>query len=410
MAEETTKKTLQINCGLACLLRDREGILDHYDEVRINCGTLIASAELSLKLSARGAKINTGNLRVQNFHGEILCLNQGTVIDDQAGTAGYKDLFVIAEGDLVIRGRGLKSLSEAEGVLTLGTCYYPRSSEPAWLAKISGNKRAYPDDALLLLEDLTLEEALAAAPGDAKHIWVSGEVDARDGKILEAAHARGLTISCASLFTYEGLNASWGTLFKAEKRTLIPDGCEVTGDLSALDFPLYGSRVYVRGDFRMAEKDLPLLENMERIIVKGTAFLPLLGVKRFKEIGTAEEYVLFEGILRTINGMERFSHAQLAATNQRGEKLSLVVNGSLVFDDDVRAEDAACIVSLSVNGAFFASGEVKAVLEPRVKKMNGFMGSSADFPGLSGFSPADAPGLAADSPVETINTGKYFLI
>ena len=68
------KKKLTINCGLACLLKDREGAFDNYDHININSGTIIVSQAIYAKLSAKGVKINSGDMRIQDIKGEIIQL------------------------------------------------------------------------------------------------------------------------------------------------------------------------------------------------------------------------------------------------------------------------------------------------------------------------------------------------
>jgi RNA polymerase sigma-70 factor (ECF subfamily) len=288
--------------------------------------------------------------------------------------------------------------------------YYPESADMACLAKIDGEKRAYPDDAFVILGDHDLEAALAMTAGPAKHIWVSGRIKALDRKALEEARAKNLRLGCRSLFIYEGLHSAYGDMFDCSDRILVPDGYEISSDLEGAKLPLYGLRVYVNGDFTMEEKDLPALEALEKIIVKGTATLPSSAVKIFKKIGKADDYFIFEGILRRINGKEQFSHEQLSAMRERGEKLTLSVNGSLIFDDDVTAEDAECIVSLSYNGAVLVSGPAKGVLTSRTKGANGFMGDPETFRAQTGQSPGDPAGLKPEDNDSTINVGTYMLL
>jgi hypothetical protein len=90
-----------------------------------------------------------------------------------------------------------------------------------------------------------------------------------------------------------------------------------------------------------------------------------------------------------------------------------VVNGRLDFDEDVTAEDAACIASLSYNGAVMVPTGVKAALLSRVKAANGFMGDPADYEknigrGIGGFD--DASPDDGDKGSRSINTGTYILI
>ena len=104
------ERTLSVNCGLACLLEDKQGILDGYDRVEINCGTAIVSKEINAKLTAKSAAINSGDLRICDIKGEIIQLDKA-VID---GGADLKGLFVIAKDDLIVRPDGVKAIAEAE--------------------------------------------------------------------------------------------------------------------------------------------------------------------------------------------------------------------------------------------------------------------------------------------------------
>jgi hypothetical protein len=408
MGNETVK-SLKINCGLACLLNDREGILEAYEKIHINCGDFIASSQINAKLSAKGAKINAGNMRIRDIKGKILHLDSDTVID---GKADFKDLFVLATGNLIVTEDGAGSLGETEGVIVTGTLFYPDSGDPAGFAKVSGNKRPYSAGAYVLLGDYKLENAVAAAPGGSRHIWVSGKVTALDRKALEDAGAGGLKITCGSLLIYEDLNGPFGDLFNCAKRELVPAGFEITGDLESAQLPFYGPKLYVKGNFTMDAGDIPLLEKIESIIVKGRAELPAQAVEVFRKKGRAGEYCVFEGRLRRINGFEQYSHGQLAALAAAGEKISFVVNGCLLFDEDVSAEDAACIASLSYNGAVLVPAGLKAALASKVKEANGFMGDPALAEKITGRNVKDfmGGGTGGEDDSQTINTGTYLLI
>jgi hypothetical protein len=407
--EKEPGKFLQINCGLACLLNDREGILDAYEKIRINCGTFIASSEINGKLFAKGARINAGNTQIKDIKGKILHLDSDTLID---GKSDFKDLFVVAAGNLILKKDGARSLGEAEGVIVTGTLFYPESSHPAGLAKVGGHKRSYPDGAWVLLGDYELEKAMAALPGGSRHIWVSGKITALSRKALEDARTGGLIITCGSLLTYEDFNASFGDLFNCSSRELAPEGFEISGDLESAKLPLYGPKLYVNGDFIMETRDLPLLEKLERIIVTGRAELPASTAETFKKKGKAGDYLVFEGRLRRINGFEQYTRGQLAALTAAGEKLTLEVNGCLLFDEDLSAEDVACIAGLSYNGAVFLPAAAKAALASKVNRANGFMGDPALLEKMTGQNIKDfIAGHTGDGDGSSlINTGTYLLI
>jgi hypothetical protein len=404
-----SEKKLAVNCGLACLLRDQEGVLDTYDKVTINCGTFIASREVYAKLAAKHAQLNTGDVQIKEVTGTILQLDANTVIDENVNLKG---LFVLVSGSLIVKGGGLAKLGEAEGIIVLDNLYYPVSGDLASLARVSGQKRPYPDGAHVLLGDQTLAKALAAIPPGLTHLWIDGTLSALDAKALESAKAAGIRIDCGSLFTYEGLYAAYGGLFRCPEPVLVGDGYEITGNIEAVKLPLYGPKVYVNGDFSMEAKDLPLLEALEAIVVRGRATLPVSAVRTFKTKGRAGDYEILDGRLVTINGNVQWGHRQFAGAPE--EKLIVTVNGCLRFDDDVTEEDLDCIAALSCNGAVLLPSRLKGVLAPRIKNANGFIGDEAEFEKMTGRNIKDYAAKAMDDAmgdnVTRINTGSYILI
>ncbi|MDR0312978.1 MAG: hypothetical protein LBI14_05215 [Treponema sp.] len=408
MSEE--KRKLAVNCGLACLLNDREGVLDNYDRLTINCGTMILSSAINAKLGAKGAAINCGDMMIKDIKGEVIQLNKGAVID---GNSNLKDLFVIAMDNLLIKKDGIKALDEVEGIIALGKIYYPESAGLASLIKVSGEKKAYPDDAHVILGDQKMEDLIFInQKGDKKHFWISKRLTALDKEALESARSQGLTISCAKFFSYEGLNKEYGSMINCADRTLVPDGFEIVDKIREGELGLHGKKLYVNGDFTMNENDIPALEELESVIVKGKASLPASAVKVFRNKGKADEYFVFEGRFIKINGFEQFSHGKLETSVKQGQKLTLHVNGCLQIDDDVTPEDIECIASLTYNGTVLVSDPAKSALAQKVKEGNGFLGDSATLEKMTGKSVKDLinGNSNGDSKGTTINMGTYILV
>ena len=154
----------------------------------------------------------------------------------------------------------------------------------------------------------------------------------------------------------------------------MPDGYTVTGPmtLNEATSALYGDKIYVRGPFMMEEKDADCLTGLQSILVKGTASLPVSCAKAFKAVGTADSYQLFEGRLCSINGWQIFSHSRLKTMVERGERMTLQINGFAVFPEDVTAGDMDAIASLSCNGFLIMPGEAQGAVSQRTAQMNGF--------------------------------------
>ena len=403
---EKGKRKLSVNCGVACLLNDRENTLDNYDQIAINSGTVILSSAINAKLSAKMAKINCGDLLVKDVTGEIIQLDEGTVIGKDSN---FKGLFVIATGNLLLTKEGVASLVEAEGVIALETLFYPESADiVSLMKKVSGEKRAYPDDAQAFMESQTLEKIVSNLKGDRKHIWISGRLTGLEKKAFDTIKSRGFTITCHELFTYEGLNAEFETLINCPDRILVHDGFEIVEKINEGQLGLYGKRLYVNGKFCINSDDIPALEALEAIIVKGKAYMPSNAVKIFKEKGKADDYFIYEGRYVEINGFEQFSHNRLGSSINRGEKLSIQVNVTLLFDEDVTPEDIECIASISYNGQVLVSGPAKTALAQKVKTGNGFMGDPSIAEAKKGKASEDGS-KAGDVEETKINMGTYIL-
>ena len=404
-------KTLSITCGMACMLKDREGMLDNYDIVRINCGEVILSSEINAKLNSKSAKINAGSIQVKDIKGEVIQLDKGAVID---GSSKLKGFYVIAKEKLIITADGMKALEEAEGLMAMDSVFYPESAPSSALNKVTGKKKPYPDDAHVLLGDYTLENLLPNFRENRKHIYISGRLTAVDRKAFVQLSSGGYTISCSKLFTYEGLYEEFGKLINCGETTLVPDGYEITGKIKDRELSLYGKKLFVDGKFSMCEDDISDLEDLEAIIVKGKASLPSGAIKTFKAKGKADEYFIFDGRLVEVYGFGQFSHSQLDASNKKGEKLTLMVSGVLLFDDDVTPEDIECIASLTYNGTVIVSGPVKSELMKKTRTANGVMGDSATLEKITGKSIKDLLQTSDedknDPGITKINMGNYMMI
>ena len=374
---------LNINCSIACMIHDREDLLERYDSVNLNCEVLITSEAVYAKLLGKGANINAGNVVVTDYEGEFVQLSGGTLEDG----ADYSGKFVIVSGDLLLKGRGVHAFENAESVVVAGTVYYPESCGQSLLSRVQGEKRPYPDGAYVLLGDRELPRILAEIPSDARSVWVAGEVSALEESALELAKARELRIACDRLLIYAKAQEVYGNLFGTSAPELVPEGFTVTGPLTLDETAaLYGEKLYVRGALFMEEKACGCLQELQAILVKGCASLPSSCAKAFRAIGRADSYRIYEGNLVRINGWEYFSHERLKTMVDRGEKITLEINGFAVFGEDVTAEDMGAIAALNCNGFLILPGEAQGALDGKMSKINGFTMDSAAVQQMAGLS------------------------
>ena len=406
---------LNINCGEAFILSDKEGFLDKFEGISINCGTLFASSKAYAKLMAKNASINSGSSTIREISGEIIQLEAGATITEDMD---FTDKFIISTGNAIVKNNGGKALAKAEGAHFNGKLFYPEELGSAFLANITGGKKPYPQDAHLVLGNKKIDELLFSIPVDKTHIWVHGEITALDEAPLIKAREKGLRYACGSLFTTESFDEKYGNLFTAEKRTLVPDGFDVAPDLSltAGEVALYGPRIYVRGDLTLEKKNEDCLGSVESIIVKGKATIPASSAKAFRAVGKADEYELVEdnvGEHIKVNGFQTIGHDHLQAVIAKGETIRVKVNGVLLFDEGVTADDMDAISLLKVNGALILPDAAQGALTPKIEKVNGMINSIESITKLTGMTlPEILAKFAgtANTGGTNINTGIYILV
>lgn len=401
---------LNINCEIACLTGDKGEVLEQYDAINLNCETYIASSSVNAKLLEKGANINSENIVITDYEGEFIQLSGGVISD----TADYSGMYIIVSGDIVLQGQGVSAFEKAEKVFLSGTVYYPDACNQNVLSRIQGKKRAYPDGSFVLLGNQELQKLLADLPKELRQVWVAGEVSVFREEELQQAENRNLQIYCDSLFMPEPFFPRYEATFHTSDVILVPEGHKVTGPLTLNEATsvLYGKKLYVRGPFLIDQKNAEYLKEFESILVKGCASLPVSCAKAFKEVGQADHYQLYEGRLYHVNGWEMFSHDRLKTMTEKSDKITLSINGFVIFGQDVTAEDMEAIVSVSCNGFIVLPGAAQGALSQKTETINGFtvdMDSLQQMTGLSLPELVQKIGAGQKSGSGNINTDIYML-
>lgn len=405
----TSGSALTMNSDIICMINDREEMLDKYTVITMNCDILIASPAVNAKLLEKGATINTDNTIITDYQGEFLRISGGELGDG----ADYAGTYVIVTGDLILRDGGVRAFENTVGAAISGTLYYPDNCGMNTLAKIQGNKRAYPAGAHVMLGNKSLEQILTEAPVGANLIWVAGEVSVLEGDAIARAKQRGVFITCDRLFSRKGLADSLRDLVEAPEQLLAPDDHMITGPLtlSMEASLLYGDKLFIRGAALLEEKDADCLSDFQSIIVKGCASLPKSCAKAFNAVGKADSYRLYEGKLHNINGFELISHERLHGMVERGKKMTMHINGFALFAEDVTAGDMDAFAELSCNGFIVMPGEAQGAMTGRMGSINGFTADPVMLQQMSGLSMEELLPklLAAQSSGSVINTDVYIM-
>ena len=190
------KKKLMVNCGTALILSDREGTLNSFDSIMINCSKFFASGKAYASLIGKGAMVNSGSSTVREVNGEITQLSGDTEVTE---SMDYTGKFVICSGNAIVRDDGEKAFAGSEGVHVTGAIFYPKERETAFLSKVTGKTVAYPQNAHLVIGDKKLDEILHSVPEGKTHIWVHGEIIALEEIAFSNAKELDLSLTFTSL-------------------------------------------------------------------------------------------------------------------------------------------------------------------------------------------------------------------
>jgi hypothetical protein len=343
-----------------------------------------------------GASINSGKMEILDISGEVVELADKTIITAEMS---YDGCYILCDGKLVIEdASGLGSITG----LYAQTIFHPESINLSVIPGVKYSRRAiFADGAKLHLGDMTL--------GDDSHIlitnglyWVSGSITALDDSALEKLRSNSVTFKCGDLFIYTGLYEKYKDMFKADNYIFIPDNHTVLDDviLDAATSVLHGDKLYILSDLLIPHNQTQHLSGFSSLIVDGAVTMPVSAAADFKACGKANEYVLYEGVLMSVNGKETITHDQLQSALAKGIVYTLNINGVVVFHEDVTADDIDAIAAVNCNGVIYAPGNARGVLDSKIKSMNGKIMDVAQY---------EEKKDRTDGDIVTINAGTYRL-
>lgn len=387
-------KKLKINTGQAILIKNPPEAYSEYESIKFNAGSVLISRQVYDTLIRMNVSFNTGQINILDIEGEVVELPSGTVVDQ---SSNYEGCYIICEGNLIVTNKdGLQGITG----LYANRIFYPQSLDLSSLKGIvAANRIAYEDDAVLWLKNMILDENMIPSLEKETLYWVHGSISALKREVLEEISQKSISFHCKSLTIYQSLFEEYSHLFQAEKLKLIPDGYRIAQDvlLDANTFYLYGEKLFVQGDLTVQKDQAVHLKNFTSIIVKGTATLPSSAASDCENKIKAEDYDLYQGLLKEGNGKVIIDHELLQYALDQEIEYALRANGELLFKENITLADLEAISSIGCNGVISASSKLHGALEAKTKYLNGVIVNLDDAKSLMG----DEAG------VTQINTGLF---
>lgn len=358
---------LRINAGKALLIKNPPESYSDYESINFQAGSVLIARQVYDKLIRMNVSFNSGQINILDIEGEIVELPSGTIINE---SSSYNGCYIICDGNLIVTNK-----SGLDGITGLyaDRIFHPQSIDLSSIkGVVSSSRVAYTEEAVLWLKNIKLDENMAPTLKENTLYWVHGGISALNREVLEKINPKSIKFHCKSLTIYPSLYEKYSDLFQTEDLKLIPDGHRLAKDVS-LDSNtsyLYGEKLYVQGDLTVQQDQAVLLKDFTSIIVKGTATLPI-SAANYKSIINADDYDLYEGMLKKVQGNTTLDHEQLQYALNQGIRYSLRINGVLSFNEDVSLSDLDAISSVRCNGVIRIANKLRGALESKTKHING---------------------------------------
>lgn len=268
---------LMVNCGTCDARSVSEETLKAYEQITINCGSVIVTPETKNLLSQYAVNLNCGDM--MELEKDVLLSSVNGVAEIKPTDLVVKKTFLEVNGVLEIGAGTEKVLEQYVGIEVNGTVQYPESMN-AYLGKlkVNGAISCYPDGAVVLKRNAVIDKTFALRAK--KKLYWSGKrmvmVDPDlDGDTLakkEAAFSAKEVI-----LTEDKVESLLDCIDEKADLIIVPQGTRVILDdveLNEGTVKRYGKKLYIVGDVTVTEEAGEILADMEYLNIRGKASVP----------------------------------------------------------------------------------------------------------------------------------------
>lgn len=268
---------LMVNCGTCDARSVSEETLKAYEQITINCGSVIVTPETKNLLSQYAVNLNCGDM--MELEKDVLLSSVNGVAEIKPTDLVVKKTFLEVNGVLEIGAGTEKVLEQYVGIEVNGTVQYPESMN-AYLGKlkVNGAISCYPDGAVVLKRNAVIDKTFALRAK--KKLYWSGKrmvmVDPDlDGDALakkEAAFSAKEVI-----LTEDKVESLLNCIDEKAELIIVPQGTRVILDdveLNEGTVKRYGKKLYIVGDVTVTEEAGEILADMEYLNIRGKASVP----------------------------------------------------------------------------------------------------------------------------------------
>ena len=350
------KKHLRINTGILTAAGDKTGIIGQYESIKLNAGTLIASAKNLAAISARAKRMNVGMTIEVPENAEVKLVNGSA--DITPGDLAPENTALIVNGTLHVHEGAGEALARYVLIHLNGVMYAPESLRSA-VTRIQkcGAQHFYPDGAEFVDGDIIIDRRFVKRAAEDGMWYATGKAcPAGPGIDIAALIDKNIIIRAEKAYVSADYPDA-EMLFDSETNIeVVPSGCRlIRGDLNITDdtADFHGSRLYVLGCVTVGRDGASGLEKLEKLIFRGSAQVHERALDMWKKRASGDGSLEVTDDAKTVSETDTVcvSRAMLEACPDgvRIEEASTVlvaadVEPALLAERVRRIEDCGCVV------------------------------------------------------------------
>ena len=272
------EQKLTVNCATCDARTVAEETLQAYEQITINCATLLVSPQSQILMDQYHVAINCAKVLRLDPNAVLKTVNGTAVITP--GPAPVRPLYLIVNGSLTIKPGTQEVLAGYAGITVNGSLLAPKGMEAYIPAlNLNGSAGYYPDEAILLKRTAIIDSLFPLRAKADKLYWAARRLVFLDSALdIQALAEKKVRFSAPTALIAQSLAAGIVPLLTDETEIeLVPDGMRLIGDdleLTSAALRRYGPKLYVLGDLTLTKESGEVLPQVEQLIVKGDVSLP----------------------------------------------------------------------------------------------------------------------------------------
>lgn len=284
------KKKLIMNCDVCDTRKIKEEDYSQYESILLNTDIMIVSAESKSILSRLPIVNNTDTILELPSDEKINMKSVNGSYEITGTTVVSENTMLTVNGSLIINPGTEDVLKNYARIIVNGSVKYPESLE-SYLNNmmVNGATSSYPDDSTVLKSTFEIDKYFPIRAREGAKYYVDSKVilTDKDVDVKKLAEKNVQFITKKFIVRESKLEESVPLFDEQVEFVVIPDDMAFVNDDVELDEAVvnkYGTRLYIYGDLDITDESVPVLEKIEKLVVKGEVSFLSRNLEAFKAV------------------------------------------------------------------------------------------------------------------------------